>query len=127
DLPHAEVEPYEIDRIVTNLVRNACEVVTAGDRIEIRGSTAQIHADNDLELEPGHYVVLGVFDTGPGIAPEHRDRLFAPFFTTKPPGTATGLGLTSVDWLVRRRSGAVRVLSRPDTSGTLFEVFLRAA
>ena len=126
-LPPAEIEPYEVDRIVTNLVRNACDVVVPGGRIEISAATTEVAGENDLELAPGRYLVVGVFDTGPGIAPEHVDQLFAPFFTTKPDGKGTGLGLTSVDWLVRRRAGAVRVLSRPKTSGTLFEVFLRAA
>jgi len=85
-LPPAAIEPYELDRIVTNLVRNACDAVTAGGRIEISARAATVEGRNDLELEPGSY-----------------------------------------DWLVRRRAGAVRVMSRPRTSGTLFEVFLHAA
>jgi signal transduction histidine kinase len=126
-LPNARIQPYELDRVVTNLVRNALDVVGDGDRIEVRASLTTLPRTNSLGLEPGEYVVLGVFDSGPGIAPEHIERLFAPFFTTKPEGEGLGLGLSSVDWIVRRRGGAVQVTSRPRTGGTLFEAFLPAA
>ena len=85
---------------------------------------AALQPDNDLGLAGGNYVAVGVFDTGAGIAPAHLDRLFDPFFTTKP--GASGLGLASVDWLVRRRGGAVRLTSRPEGGSTLFEVLLPA-
>jgi len=126
-LPRVAIAQHELDRVVTNLVRNALDVVNCGDRIELRASRTTLTWANSLGIAPGEYVVVGVFDSGPGIAPEHIDRLFAPFFTTKPEGQGTGLGLTSVDWVVRRRGGAVQVTSRPRTGGTLFETFLPAA
>lgn len=122
ELPSVAIEQCELDRIVTNLAWNAIDAVSAGDRIELRAHSAQLDPGNELGLTPGAYAVVGVFDSGSGIAPEHLDRLFAPFFTTKLNGSGIGLGLSSVDWLVRRRSGAVRVASRPKTGGTLFEV-----
>jgi signal transduction histidine kinase len=124
DLPHARVEPFELDRIVTTLVRNSAEEVSEGCRIDVTAMPAALPPVNDLGLAGGDYVAVGVFDTGPGIAPAHLDRLFDPFFTTKP--GASGLGLASVDWLVRRRGGAVRVTSRPEGGSTLFEVLLPA-
>jgi signal transduction histidine kinase len=127
ELPRVAIAQHELDRVVTNLVRNALEAVGPGDRIELRASGTTLTSLNSLGVAPGDYIVLGVFDTGPGIAIEHLDRLFAPFFTTKPSGQGSGLGLTSVDWVVRRRGGAVQVTSRPRTGGTLFEAFLPVA
>lgn len=126
-LPRAAIAQHELDRIVTNLVRNALDVVGHGDRIELRASRISLTSANSVGVAAGEYVVLGVFDSGAGIAPEHIDRLFAPFFTTKHDGQGTGLGLTSVDWIVRRRGGAVQVTSRPRTGGTLFEAYLPPA
>jgi signal transduction histidine kinase len=125
DLPAAEIEQHELERIVTNLVRNALEVVDDGDTIVVSASRTELEPDNDLGVDAGAYVVVGVFDSGPGVSAEHQGRLFVPFFTTKPEGL--GLGLSSVDWLVRRRGGAVRVTSRPKASGTWFEAFLPVA
>jgi len=124
DLPRARVEPFELDRIVTTLVRNSAEEVSAGCRIDVTVLPGALQPDNDLGLAGGNYVAVGVFDSGAGIAAAHLDRLFDPFFTTKP--GASGLGLASVDWLVRRRGGAVRLTSRPEGGSTLFEVLLPA-
>jgi hypothetical protein len=76
------------------------------------------------ELEPGSYARIVVSDAGPGFGAEVAERLFEPFFTTRPAGT--GLGLTTVRKIVRDHDGAVDVASAPG-KGSRFEVWLPAA
>jgi len=66
-------------------------------------------------------VVLSVTDTGTGIAPEVRDRMFEPFVTTKDPGKGTGLGLATVMSIVREVEGEINVVTEVD-QGTTFEI-----
>jgi signal transduction histidine kinase len=68
-------------------------------------------------------VRVRVRDSGVGIPPEHVDRIFNPFFTTKPRGLGTGLGLTISDEIVRDHGGRLTVQSAPET-GTTFIVEL---
>jgi CheY-like chemotaxis protein len=76
------------------------------------------------QLEPGSYARIAVSDAGPGFGEEVAERLFEPFFTTRPAGT--GLGLTTVRKIVRDHDGAINVASAPG-KGSRFEVWLPAA
>ena len=84
------------------------------DRIDVR-ATSELHA--------GQYVMLTVTDTGPGIAPEIMDRVFEPFFSTKPRSEATGLGLSTVYGFVKQSGGHVRLKSEA-ASGTSVSLYL---
>ncbi|MFB3153367.1 MAG: PAS domain-containing sensor histidine kinase, partial [Candidatus Acidiferrales bacterium] len=86
-------------RVVTNLVHNATEAVAQEERKDIEIRTRALTAK--------HAVELTVTDTGPGISPENKQRLFLPFFSTKSSGM--GLGLAIVNRIVAEHHGNIRV------------------
>ena len=76
-------------------------------------------------LPPGRYVAIEVRDEGKGIADDVRGRLFSPFFTTKPPGEGTGLGLAVAWGIVRENGGAIEIdPTPPDQRGARFRIVL---
>jgi signal transduction histidine kinase len=114
DLPEIDAYGSELNQVWTNLVDNAI------DAMEGRG-TLTLRARRDPE---GDGVQVSVCDSGPGIPDGIRERLFEPFYTTKPPGKGTGLGLHISHNVVARHGGRIEV-SSSDT-GACFEVSLPA-
>jgi signal transduction histidine kinase len=114
DLPEIEAYGSELNQVWTNLVDNAV------DAMDGRG-TLTLRAQPDPN---GDGVQVEVCDTGPGVPDEVRERLFEPFYTTKPPGKGTGLGLHISHNVVARHGGRFEVESSP--AGTCFEVSLPA-
>ena len=112
--------PEEIHQVFANIVRNAIEAVPCGGTI-----TLHVFAGHQWNngLRPGSRVVIA--DTGPGIAPENRERVFEPFFTTKGEN-GTGLGLWISSGIVQKHGGSIRIRSntRDGQSGTVFNIFL---
>jgi CheY-like chemotaxis protein len=97
-----------------------------GGRLTIETSDAELDADGQGDrpaVGPGRYVRLAVSDTGVGITDEVKGRLFEPFFTTKGVGKGTGLGLATVEGIVKQGGGAVEVQSEPGR-GSTFAVYL---
>jgi CheY-like chemotaxis protein len=76
-----------------------------------------------LQLTEGDYVTLTVADTGTGMTPDVLAKVFEPFYTTKPMGQGTGLGLSMVYGYMRQSKGAVRILSQPGT-GTRVQLYM---
>jgi signal transduction histidine kinase len=117
-VPPVRAIASRLSQVVLNLVINAAHSITTGayDSNEI---AVRIRAE-------GGKVMVEVCDTGCGIAAEHLDRLFTPFFTTKPVGKGTGLGLSISKRIVSSFGGDIEVDSTPG-KGTIMRVILPAA
>jgi signal transduction histidine kinase len=115
DLPEIEAYGSELNQVWTNLVDNAA------DAMDGRG-TLTIRAGRDPD---GDGVAVSICDSGPGIPADVRPRLFEPFYTTKPPGKGTGLGLHISHNVVARHGGRMDVESEPGR--TCFEIGLPAS
>jgi hypothetical protein len=113
DLPLALVDPEQMKRAVANLIDNAAEALEHALQKEIWVGTA-LDAEHDV-------AEITVADSGPGIAPEDREKLFFPFFSTKHRGT--GLGLAIVSRIVTEQKGIIRVEENHPT-GTKFIIEL---
>jgi len=114
-----------IEQIVMNLAVNARDAMPEGGTLWISareiGVVGEVAAEKGIS--PGRYVVLTVADTGCGMPPEVRARIFEPFYTTKGVGRGTGLGLSTVYGLVQGAHGVMNVRSKPG-EGTTFEIML---
>ncbi len=111
DLPVIHAYGSELNQVWTNIIDNAADALEGQGEIIIR--TRQV----------GESVVVEIEDNGPGIPPEIQPRIFDSFFTTKPPGKGTGLGLDiSHNIVVYKHRGEIKVQSQPGK--TLFEVWL---
>lgn len=118
--------PGQFEQIVLNLASNAADAMPDGGRLAIAVRPQRL--DRDLPtrygmVATGDHVVVSVRDTGTGIPADIMPRIFEPFFSTKPMGKGTGLGLATVHAIVRRAGGQVEVESAPG-SGTEFRIWL---
>ncbi len=120
----AQADAGQVAQLVGNLVLNASQAMPRGGRLAIRASNVAVEPASRLPLEPGPYVRFSVSDEGIGIAAELVDRVFDPYFTTKPQGH--GLGLASAHTIVRRHAGHIHLDSALG-SGTTVTVYLPAA
>lgn len=116
----------QLDQVLLNLVVNARDAMPSGGRLVIETRHVTLPAES-IEappgLRPGEYVTLAVRDSGIGMTPEVRANALEPFFTTKPPGKGSGLGLSMVYGLIRQSSGDLTIESAPD-AGTVVTIFL---
>ena len=115
-----DADANQLELAVLNLAINARDAMPDGGLLTIRVSQCSAP---DEAVPLGQYVVIGVSDTGTGIAPELLTRVFDPFFTTKPVGKGTGLGLSQVDGIASQAGGTARIHSEPG-EGTTVELWL---
>jgi two-component system cell cycle sensor histidine kinase/response regulator CckA len=110
-------DPRRVEQVLMNLVLNARDAMPAGGRLTI--ATTSTHLDSDygvrygVTIAPGRYAGLVVSDSGHGIEPSVLTRIWEPFFTTKPIGGGTGLGLSMVYGAVKQSGGFVWAESEP--------------
>ncbi len=119
-------DPTQVHQVVMNLATNAYHAMDkTGGALKISLAETDVTAGNPRfsELLPGRYALLEVSDTGAGIEKEMLDRIFDPYFTTKPKDRGTGLGLSVVQGIVKRCGGDIRIESEPGR-GTKVAVYL---
>lgn len=108
-LPHVWLAPQPIGRVLNNLVNNACYALQKRHE-QVPGLTPTLRISTH---ERGDKVEIRVWDNGGGIPEQFRDKVFTPFFTTKPPGQGTGLGLSlSYDIVSNGHGGTLEFESR---------------
>ena len=126
DLKLIDGDSTELSQVVMNLALNARDAMPDGGTLEIEASNFVVdssRAKSSDVLKVGSHVLLSVTDTGEGIPHEIIDRIYDPFFTTKPQGKGTGLGLATTLGIVRSYGGDMSVYSEPGV-GTKFSIYL---
>jgi CheY-like chemotaxis protein len=121
-------DPTQLHQVLLNLCVNARDAMPEGGDLTIEAENAEIddvYTALNPDAKQGDYVVIRVSDTGSGIAPDTRDRIFEPFFSTKEVGRGTGLGLSTSLAIVRSHGGFISLYSEPGV-GTTFRVYLPA-
>ncbi|WP_343231263.1 response regulator [Rhodomicrobium vannielii] len=126
DLWFVKADEGQIFQVIMNLAVNARDAMPEGGDIAI--STANVSERESLLLkergvERGEYVTVEVRDSGTGIKPEHLEKIFDPFFSTKEVGKGTGLGLSTVYGIVKQTGGTILVDSEMG-KGSSFRIFL---
>jgi CheY-like chemotaxis protein len=128
DLLPVHGDNTQLHQVLMNLCVNARDAMSCGGLLKVSARNTTIGEGfslNGFKLRPGCYVVLEVSDTGEGIPPELLSKIFDAFFTTKTFGKGSGLGLSTVQTVVRGHGGFVDVDSSPG-HGTSFMIYLPA-
>ena len=126
-LGRVRVDPLHIEQVLMNLAANARDAMPQGGRFHIETSDVRLD-DGYVQrkgavIPVGRYTLISVSDTGLGIPPEHLPHVFEPFYTTKPAGEGTGLGLATVYGIVKQNKGFIWAYSEPNM-GTIFKIYL---
>jgi two-component system NtrC family sensor kinase len=112
-LPRFRSDPAQLQQVLLNLLNNAIDAIDSASGGEIRITVAG----------NGNEILISLADNGSGIEPEHLEKIFVPFFTTKPVGRGTGLGLSTCYGIVDSLGGSIEVCSELG-AGTVFTVHL---
>jgi signal transduction histidine kinase len=110
NLPHIEAHGSELNQAWTNIIDNAAYAMGGSGTLKLRTSAHDGQVEVDIQ------------DSGPGIPAEIQQRIFEPFYTTKPPGIGTGLGLHIVYNIINNHYGHIRLTSQPGS--TCFQITL---
>jgi PAS domain S-box-containing protein len=126
-LGRVRVDPLQIEQILMNLAANARDAMPQGGHLRIETSNVRLDDDyvhrKQAVIPLGRYALISVSDDGTGIPPEHLPHIFEPFYTTKPSGKGTGLGLATVYGIVKQNKGFIWAYSEP-RMGTVFKIYL---
>lgn len=127
-VPRIRVDPVQVEQVLMNLCINARDAMNGRGGIRVRLFRRQVaHAvcASCRESVAGDFVELSVGDEGPGVAPEHLDRIFDPFYTTKGVGRGSGMGLATVHGIVHEHGGHLELVTAPG-QGAEFRVLFPA-
>lgn len=127
-LPAVRADRAQLEQVLLNLAINARDAMPEGGTLTISTSLADLDeqpARHKAGARPVRYVELALQDTGIGMSPDVLDKIFQRFFTTKPAGTGTGLGLSTVHGIITDAGGTINVDSR-EGHGTTIRIYLPA-
>ncbi|MCF8211685.1 MAG: response regulator [Rhodoferax sp.] len=128
-LPQVLMSSVQLHQILMNLGINARDAISGTGTIDVFVDAARVqaprHCESCHQSFEGNYLMISVRDTGVGIAPENRSRIFDPFFSTKPVGSGSGLGLSVLHGIVHSAEGHIELVTEPG-SGADFRIYLPA-
>jgi PAS domain S-box-containing protein len=119
-------DPNQLENAVLNLAINARDAMPGGGRLTIETGNAHlegVYAARSQEIEPGQYVCVSVTDTGTGMSAATMEKAFEPFYTTKPIGRGTGLGLSMIYGFAKQSGGNAKIYSELG-KGTTVKLYL---
>ncbi len=119
----------QLEQVLVNLAVNARDAMEHGGKLTIESSIENIDDDSNRQnssVPTGNYVVIKVIDTGSGMSQKIQNQIFEPFFSTKPEGAGTGLGLAVVSSIVKHHKGFINLESQL-ALGTTFSIYLPVA
>jgi len=129
-LSDVEIDPASAENAIIIILLNGRDAMPNGGKITIETSNVRVGdeyvIERDEDIEPSRYVMLAISDTGHGIPKNKREKVFEPFFTDKPVGLGSGLGLSMVQGFIKQSGGAIRVYSEVGV-GTTFKLYFKAA
>lgn len=126
DLPNIYGDPGHIEQVLVNLAVNARDAMPNGGTLKFRAELAELDyqfVKYHPGLSVGSHILIRVSDNGIGMSPDTIQKVYEPFYTTKPEGEGTGLGLSVVFGIVGRHDGHIHVVSDVGT-GSEFRVYL---
>lgn len=127
ELGHVRLDPLQVEQILMNLAANSRDAMPQGGRFTVE--TSSVYLDEEYVqrkravIPTGKHVLLTVSDSGVGIPADSLPHIFEPFYTTKPTGQGTGLGLATVYGIVKQNHGFVWAYSEPGM-GTIIKIYL---
>ncbi|BBO92614.1 hypothetical protein DSCOOX_57940 [Desulfosarcina ovata subsp. ovata] len=128
DMVMAEVDAAQIELVLMDLYVNAWHAMSRGGTLTVSTATVSLNKTfvKPYHLQPGQYQKIEVADNGAGMDEKTTERIFEPFYTTRPMGEGTGLGLASVFGIIKKHRGIIAVDSQIGR-GSTFSIYLPAA
>ncbi len=123
DLWHVEADVGQISQVIQNIVINAREAMNDHGTLHVYAHNVKNDDSMQSIIGKEKYIKISIEDNGPGIKAENIEKIYDPYFTTKPYGT--GLGLTVVYSIIKQHGGLIFVDSTPN-KGTRFDIYLKA-
>jgi CheY-like chemotaxis protein/two-component sensor histidine kinase len=122
----ADTDAHQLESAILNVAINARDAMPEGGKLTIETANTfldESYSRQQVEVEPGQFVMVAISDTGVGMEPDVAARAFDPFFTTKPAGKGTGLGLSQVYGFIKQSRGHIKIYSEIG-AGTTVKIYL---